>query len=144
MNLTQFKALSPCADGLAFVRRHRTLKNAWNKCDKPEWLFWYLEKCAPLDKTTAIKLAVAFAERSLPNFEKAFPEDKRPRLAIAAARNWAENPTPENESAAWSAASAAWSAASAAWSAAWSADSAAWSADSAAWSAAWSAEERRM
>jgi hypothetical protein len=111
-------------------------------------------------KEESVRLSIFAAELVLPNFEKVYPFDDRPRKAIEAARAWLENPTSawsaarSAESArsaaesAWSAASAAWSAwsaASATWSAwsAWSAASAEWSAWSAA-SAAWSAAKQSI
>ena len=97
------------------------------------------------EKKDSVAMAVYAAELAIENFEKKYPNDKRPREAIGAAKAWIINPCKITESAAasasWSAArSAAWSAVrsaeeSAAWSAAWSA------AESASWSAAWSAEE---
>ena len=87
-------------------------------------------------KKVSVQFAIACARRCLPNYEKAYPKDDRPRKAIDAAEAWCLNPTEETALAARSAASAALSAArSAAESAAWSA----WSAWSAAWSAALSA-----
>ena len=82
--------------------------------------------------TVIQRFAIDCAERTLKNFEDKYPEDKRPREAIEAAKKYLEDPTEENQSAAWSAGSAAWSAA-------WSAESAA---RSAAWSAAGSAEKK--
>lgn len=73
-------------------------------------------------KRVAVQFAIACARRSLPNYEKEYPKDDRPRKAIEAAETWFANPTKENESAARSAWSAARSAESAAWSAAWSAE----------------------
>jgi hypothetical protein len=94
-------------------------------------------------KKDSVDLAIFSAELCLKKFEKLYPDDKRPREAIEAARAVLLHDTAKNrsaaESAAWSARSAA---RSAAWSAAWSARSAAWSARSAARSArsaAWSA-----
>ena len=96
-----------------------------------------------------IEFACRCAEHTLCNYENLYPEDKRPRKAIEAARVCITDKSETARSAAWSAAgsarSAAWSAAgSAAWSAAGSAarsaESAAGSAESAARSAAWSAE----
>ena len=69
-------------------------------------------------------MACDFAEATLKNFERDYPDDKRPREAIAVARRFDLGlATEEERSAAESAArSAAESAAeSAAWSAAWSA-----------------------
>ena len=90
-------------------------------------------------KKDSVALSIYAAELVIENFERQYPNDRRPREAIEAAKAWIINPCESTESAARSAESAAWSAESAAWSAAWSAESAAWSARSAAWSAAWSA-----
>jgi hypothetical protein len=102
-------------------------------------------------KKIAVEFAVACARRCLENYEKSYPNDKRPSEAIQAAEDYMDGKITLTElnkklSAAWSADSAARSADSAVRSAAWSADSAArsaaWSADSAAGSAAWSAEKK--
>jgi len=99
--------------------------------------------------TVIQRFAIDCAERMLKSFEEKYPEDRRPREAIEAARRCLEDPTEENRSAArlaaWSAAwltaglaagSAAESAARlAAWLTAWSAAESA--ARLAAWSAAW-------
>jgi hypothetical protein len=91
-------------------------------------------------KKDSVALGIFSAEMCLKEFEKLYPDDKRPREAIDAARAVLAHDTAKNRSAAESAArSAAESAAWSARSAARSARSAAWSARSAAWSAAWSA-----
>jgi hypothetical protein len=113
-------------------------------------------------------MAADFAEAALPIYEKEYPDDKRPRLAIKAARDFANGKITDKERAAArdaacaaardaacaaagaaacaAARDAAWDAArDAAWGAAWSAArGAAWSAArgaarDAAWGAAWSA-----
>ena len=79
------------------------------------------------------------ADRTLPNFEKQFPNDDRPRKAIEAARAFA---LAEPGSPAESARSAAAAAAGASGAAAWAAESAAaWAAAESARSAAWAAAE---
>ena len=95
-------------------------------------------------KEDSVSLAIYSAKLCLKNFEKVYPDDKRPRQAIEAAINYLKEPTEENMSAARSAWSAAESAAesaarSAAWSAAESAGSAARSAAESAARSAWSA-----
>ena len=89
------------------------------------------------EKKDSVALAIYAAGLVLENFEKLYPDDKRPREAIQVARRWLKNPA-KNSLSAWPAESAA---RSAAWSAAWSAESAARSAGSAAESAARSAAE---
>jgi hypothetical protein len=101
-------------------------------------------------KEDSVALSIFAAELCIDAFEKEYPNDKRPRNAIEAAKAYLKNPCKETQDAARSAASAAsaaWSAEYAARSAEYaarSAASAAWSAArsaaSAAWSAAWSAE----
>ena len=104
--------------------------------DKEVWSEMRLVKCWKWQKKDSVALSIFAAEECLKNFEKEYPDDKRPRKAIQAAKKWLKDPSEKNESAAKSAAesaeSAAWSAWSAAMSAAVSAESAAWSAESAA------------
>ncbi len=91
-------------------------------------------------KKDSVALSIFSAELCLEEFEKVFPDDKRPREAIEAAKEWLLEPTKANESAAESASESAWSAArSAAESAAESASESAWSAARSAAESAWSA-----
>ena len=140
------KGLDPCQDGF----------NYWLEVNKPhvfdfckqckednhlDWASWLIVRC--MSRKQYITYAIYSAELVLDNFEKKYPDDKRPRKAIEAAKAVLKNNTKANRSAACSAYSAADSAAySAADSAARSAYSAAYSAYSAArsaYSAAYSA-----
>jgi hypothetical protein len=132
--------------------------------DKDAWEHMRVIKAYKWQKKDSVAIAIYAAELCIDNYEKVYPNEKAPRLAIEAAKKYLKNPTEKNRLAcetAWSAAesaarsaesaarSAAWSAESAAESAAWpaaesaarSARSAAWSAESAAESAAWPAAE---
>jgi hypothetical protein len=62
------------------------------------------------DKRLSVILAVFFAEGVLPIFEKEFPENKRPREAVEAAKAWIVNPCRETANAAANAAYAAYAA----------------------------------
>jgi hypothetical protein len=122
--------------------------------NKEAWQKMRIAKSYKWTNKDSVMFSIYAARLVLNNFEKEFPDDKRPREAIEAAERYASRPTTKNRNAAESAAEAAWSAAwsaqsagSAAWSAAgsaaWSAESAAeaaWSAAWSVWSAAWSAE----
>jgi len=103
---------------------------------------WALRACPDSD-TFARLLACDYAEHVLPIFETRYPDDYRPREAIAVSRRYARGEATDAElSAAWS---AAWSAeGSAAGAAAWSAAEAAAeaAAGAAAWAAAWAAERQ--
>ena len=118
--------------------------------DKECWREQRVIKAYRWTKKDSVALAIYSAELCLKNYEKEYPDDKRPYKAIQAAKRWLRTGSKKGLATARSAESAAelaaWSAArSAAESAAWSAESAsrsaARSAESAARSAAWSAAE---
>jgi len=96
-------------------------------------------------KGDSVALAIFASEKVLKIFEDEYPDDKKPRQAIDAAKKWLKNPTEENRIAAEEAAgAAAWAAGAAARAeeaaraAAWAAGAAARAAE-AAWAAAWAA-----
>ena len=118
--------------------------------DKEVWSEMRVVKLWKWQKKDSVALAIYSAELIIDNFEKVYPDDKRPREAIEAAKRYLKDPSEKNRSAASAASAAASAAESAAWSVARSvasaAESAAWSvarsaasaAESAVWSAAWS------
>ena len=96
------------------------------------------EPTADRDKIARL-FACDCAERTLPIFEKKYPEDKRPRQAIEAARKFANGEATQKElDAAWAVAGdAVWDAVwDAAWDVAWDA------ARDATWDATWDAERQ--
>ena len=99
---------------------------------------WALAATTKDARKVAARMAIEFARQSLENFEKLYPEDKRPRTALEVAADFLDGKATleECESAAEAARSAAESAARSAESAAeWSARSAESAAESAARSA---------
>ena len=137
MKTTEFiQKYNPCNEGAEFARQFETMAKVWRSCNRPDWLFWILEKHAPLKKNQSVRLAIHFAEVSLANWKN--ESDQRPALAIQAAKTWLDDPTEENQAAAKAAAWAVMATEEAAWAVAEEAAGAA--ARSAAWSAAWSAE----
>ncbi len=158
LDKTELIDLGACEDCLVtFVDAHGdkvvTLSQA---LDSNGWhdIWWYIDKAWNSLYSRQQKeihlLGCDWAESCLDSFEKQFPDDKRPRLAIEAKRKFIRGEITLDDltkawsaarSAAWSAGESAWAAWSAAQSAAWSAAWAAWSAArSAAWAAAWAAE----
>ena len=110
--------------------------------DKEVWSEMRVVKLWKWQKKDSVALAIYSAELIIDNFEKVYPDDKRPREAIEAAKRYLKDPSEKNRSAAASAASAAsaaWSVASVASAAESAAESAAWGVASAAESAARSA-----
>ena len=75
-----------------------------SKEDKEVWSDMRIVKAWKWQKKDSVALSIYSSELVLENFEKEFPDDKRPREAIEAAKRVLENDTKENRSAAWSAA----------------------------------------
>jgi hypothetical protein len=63
-----------------------------------EWASWLITRC--LETPGQIRYAIFAAESVLDNFERIFPDDKRPQLAIEAARTALENNNEGNRMAA--------------------------------------------
>jgi hypothetical protein len=83
-----------------------SLKEAWEKCERPEWMLWIYERRKP-NKKKCVQVAIFSAYRCIEDFEKKYPEDKRPRQAIEAAEKWVKKPTEKNRNAVDAAANAA-------------------------------------
>jgi hypothetical protein len=124
---------NPCQSGREFALQFQTMSEVWQACQRPDWLFWILEKHAPLEKEQSVKLAIAFAEAALSYWTN--PDDLRPSQAIEAARKWLNDPSEENLSAAEAAARAAAEA---------TAEAARIAAEAAAWAARVAAEAARV
>jgi len=128
--LRELKKQSACKEGIEWIKgqKDKSLKSLFIQAlkeKKYEDISWGISKLLKKDDKT--RYAIYAAKQVLSIFEKEYPKDKRPRLAIKAAENYLKNPLNENKKAAYSAAN---SAADAAYSAAYSA------ANSAAYSAA--------
>jgi hypothetical protein len=107
--------------------------------DKQCWSEMRIIKVWPWTKEDSVSLATYAAELAIGIFEERYPDDKRPRQAIDAAKKWLNDQTEENRQAAAWAAWAAWAAAGAAEAAGWAAEAAAWAARAAVEAAGWAA-----
>ena len=119
-----FKEQRACVEGYEWVLKRnyddgvRTIKELI-KIDKLDWANWTIARA--LNRKDKIRYSVYAAEQVLEIFENKYPDDKRPREAIEAAKMVLKNDTVENRSAAY-AAYAAYAAANAADAAADAAD----------------------
>ena len=77
-----------------------------------EWANWLIVRV--MDYSQYVSYAVFAAEQVIKNYEKQYPDDKRPRTAIEAAKKCIKNPSDENKKEAVNAARAAYSAANSA------------------------------
>ena len=71
--------------------------------DKQCWSEMRVVRAYEWTKPDSVAMAIYAAELSIGNYEKKYPDDKRPRWAIEAAKAWLENPTEENRAAAYAA-----------------------------------------
>jgi len=110
--------------------RGKNLKQSDKQC----WEEMRIIQAWKWKKKDSVALAVYVANLVIDIFENKYPEDKRPRNAINAAKAWLKNSTDKNKGAARDAGGAA----CAAW-AVWAAGGAPWAAAEAARDAAWAA-----
>lgn len=150
LTMAWLKKQGACSDGvdwfMAFGKTDSVeVMNGLLEVKKHDWANWLIVRL--LDRKNHIRYAIFAAEQVIDLFEKKYPEDKRPRLAIDAAKAVLENDTEATRNAAgaaWDAAWAAWATGDAAGDAARAAGNAAraawadWAAEDAA-RAAWSA-----
>jgi hypothetical protein len=156
--LNRIRAHSPCEDAWEKLLKHLGKTKADDEPIKFSTIIesnglddalWCLRSIYPEHDKEVRLFAADCAEQVLHLFEEKYPNDNRPRLAIEAARKFANGEITREEldaarAAAWDAAWAAtWDAARAsarasAWAAAWDA---AWAAT---WDAAWAAQTKMM
>ena len=146
MKLTEqwLREKSACSEGVEwFLKQKETdvvkvLKKLIKEKKLP-WANWTIVRV--MNYKQRVQYAVFAAEQVIGIFEKEYPDDKRPRQAIEAAKKCIDNPSEENKNADAYAAYAANAAAYAAYAAdaANAADAAAYAADAAAYAAAASA-----
>ena len=165
--LEKIRACDPCCEGWKALLSSLNKTRADNATLPLEYIIgsndfddalWALQ-CVDEEYAPAIRLFACYcAKYSLGIFEKAHPDDKRPRLAIEAAGQYAHGIIPIEEltaarDAAWAASDTARAAndavrdavRAAAWAAAWAASDTAGAANdavrAAAWAAAWAASD---
>ena len=97
------------------------------KLKKYDWGNWLIVRKMTYEQS--VSYAVFAAEQAIDIYEKKYPDDKRPRQAIDAAKACIKNPSVENKAAAEAAEAASWAAARASWAAA----------EAASWAASWAA-----
>ena len=141
INIKWLEDQKACSSGVEMFQQHYGEKRVnvldfleaaiqTNNSEVLEYANWVITKL--FTKKQCIQYSIFAAESVLHIFEDEFPNDKRPRLAIEAAKKVLESDTKENRDSAWYAGSAAgYAAESAAWSAQYAAGYAGYAARSA-------------
>jgi hypothetical protein len=132
-HIEYLKKLHACNESIVFAERFNSLQEAWDNCERGDWMLWLLGRISGAPESPERKKLVVVcaevAELVLPIFEKKYPDDKRVRECIETCKRYvAGNATLEELISARSAADAAASAASYAYAASYAADAAAYAA----------------
>ena len=133
--VAKLKELNACSEAVEFVG-DKDFKTAWNKCVWADWMLWLICKMEIGTREERIHIICDCAATALKYVPKG---EDRPRLAIEAARKYADERTPDNLEMLNTARAVAGAAGDAAWAAgaAWAAARAvAGAAGDAAWAAA--------
>lgn len=55
--LTELEQLKPCPDGLAWARQQPSLYDAWENCERSDWMWWLLRKLNKIPKALSVQYA---------------------------------------------------------------------------------------
>ena len=119
ITMSFLQSIHACSDGLEYWEEKNKPTDMFKlikqcmKDDHFDYANWLIVRC--MDSDQYIRYAIYSAKQELPSFETVYPDDKRVRHAINAARAVLRNNTEETRSAAELAESAVWSAAKSAW-----------------------------
>ena len=129
MKITQdwLNEQNACSEGIRWFKDQKKtdaidVLNALIKDNQLEWANWTIVRV--MTRPQYLAYAIYAAEQVIDIYEKKYPEDKRPRKAIDAAKSVLKNDTPKTRAAAWE----AWAAREAAGAAARAAAGEAWAA----------------
>ena len=106
------KENNPCSEALKWwgekEREPIKILKELIKVKKYVWANWMIVRV--MTYNDYVSYAVFAAEQVIDIYEKKYPDDKRPREAIEAAKKCIDDPSKENKEAAWAAGAATWAA----------------------------------
>ncbi len=86
--IKELESLNPCAEGVMYAKGHATLQEAWDLCDRGDWMLWLAGKLTTTEKTWKV-LVLCTCECARQSLQYVPAEDKRPLAAIEIAERWA-------------------------------------------------------
>jgi hypothetical protein len=101
--------LGACSESIEWVG-DRTMQEAWDKCERADWMLWIMARGITQGDAQHRMLIGLACDCAATVLQYVPAGEDRPRLAIEAARRYADNPTEEHRADAGDAAWAAWSA----------------------------------
>ena len=82
----------PCQEGFEWFKQQPSLEEAWLKCERPDWMLWYLRRKQIGSKEQFVRIALFCAKEAHP-YSKNKKADQK---AIEAVEAWLNSPTEEN------------------------------------------------
>jgi hypothetical protein len=82
--------LHACREGALFASRYPSIREAWDACERPDWLLWFAGRrlTGEGDSRTFVRIAIDVARLVLPLFERHVPKDMRVRDCIEVTQRW--------------------------------------------------------
>jgi hypothetical protein len=74
----------PCSDAAAYAAKHADPAEAWESCERGDWLLWLAAR-AGVDRRDLVRASCAVARRALQHVPEG---ESRPRIAIETAEAW--------------------------------------------------------
>ena len=115
--IRKLRSLEACDEAVSWLKStdHATLQEAWDGCERADWMLWLLDKLGA-EQGLMVSLACDMADSVQHLWLARFPDDDRPANAIRTARAWCEGQATREDCAraswdAGDAARAAWAAA---------------------------------
>ena len=84
----QFGRIDNCQESLDYVASQPSLADAWENCERPDWLLAFARKARIASKEQFVRVAIGEAEAVLHIWTDKYPDDDRPQKAIQVAKDW--------------------------------------------------------
>ena len=96
--IAEIEVLKACSEAVDWLRekRYPTLQDAWDACERGDWMLWLWGKTAggePMsdERKPLVLAAVECARLGLPLWESRHPDDRRPHEVLDLAERWARD-----------------------------------------------------
>ena len=89
-HITKLKKLYACSDAIAWAKDYKTFQEAWDKCERADWMLWIAGKMIGKNGCSTRKEVVLVACKCARTALKYLPKDeKRPLKCIQIVEKWA-------------------------------------------------------
>lgn len=87
---SRIASLGPCGDEREWAESKQNAKEAWESCDRGDWMLWLVEKISDQQGIPSHrKLVLTACECARLSLKYVTKGDERPRIAIETAERWA-------------------------------------------------------